>query len=75
MSYYSASIKCPYYAHDNVKESTITCESVLPGGTVRHHFAAGKAALTGAIRRYCAGDYESCPWFRLVSMRWEEDEK
>lgn len=72
MSYFSADAKCPFYQHDNIKESTITCESVLPGSTIRHHFG-GKAALTRAIKRYCAGSYEKCPWYKLVSFKYGEE--
>lgn len=71
MSYYSSVVKCPYYQHDNIKESTITCESILPGSTIKHHFP-GKQALGAAIRERCAGDYESCPWYKLVCVKWGE---
>lgn len=72
MSYFSSSVKCPFYQHDNIKESTITCESILPGSTIKHHFTGGKQALSDAIRERCAGDYESCPWYKLVSQKWAE---
>lgn len=71
MSYYSSVVKCPYYQHDNIKESTITCESVLPGSTIKHHFS-GKQALGAAIRERCAGEYEQCPWYKMVSQKWAE---
>jgi hypothetical protein len=74
MSYFAADVKCPYYGHDNIKESTITCEGVLPGSTIKHHFG-GKAVLTRQIKERCAADYETCPWYRLVSMKWEWSEK
>lgn len=70
MSYYSADVKCPFYMHDNVKESTITCEGFAPGSSVKSHFSC-KSALTKQIRKYCAGGYESCPWYRLVTMKYE----
>lgn len=71
MSYFSADVKCPFYEHDNVKESTITCEGIVPGSTIKSHFT-GKAALTKTIRTYCAGGYESCPWYKVASMKWSE---
>lgn len=74
MSYFSADVRCPYYMHDNIKESTITCESVPMGSSVKHHFS-GKAALTRQIKDRCAGDFESCQWYRLISMKWEWPEK
>lgn len=70
MSYYSGIATCPYYQHDNIKESTITCESVLPGSTIKHHFP-GKVVLGAAIKARCAGEYEQCPWYRLVSQKYE----
>lgn len=71
MSYYSADVKCPFYMHDNIKESTITCEGFAPGSSVRSHFQ-GKSALTKQIRKYCASGYESCPWYKVASMKWSE---
>ena len=71
MSYFSAEVKCPYYCHDNIKESTVTCEGFLPGSTVKMHFG-GKTALTKAIKMRCAADYESCPWYKLITMKWAE---
>ena len=73
MSYFSADAKCPFYEHDNIKESTITCEGVVPGSTIKSHFG-GKAALTRCIRRYCADDFTKCPWYRLASMKWKWEE-
>lgn len=69
-SYYSADAKCPFYLHDNVMESTITCEGFAPGSTIRSHFT-GKTALRRQIERHCANDYERCPWYRVASVKWE----
>ena len=70
-SFYSADAECPYYLSDNLMESTITCEGFAPGSTVRSHFS-GKKAIARQMKKYCAGDYESCPWFRLASVKWED---
>lgn len=71
MSYFSSSVRCPFYQHDNIKESTITCESILPGSTIKHHFG-NKQRLTEGVRKYCAGEYQECPWYKLVSQKWAE---
>ena len=69
-SYFSADVLCPFYLHDNLRECTITCESFAPGSTIKNHFG-GKAALRKQIEKYCAGDYGSCPWYKLVSQKYE----
>ena len=74
MSYFSSDVRCPYYQHDNVKESTITCEGVPPGSSIKFHFN-GKAGLSQQIRERCAGSYDVCPWYRLISMKWEWNDK
>ena len=74
MSWFAADAKCPYYQHDNIKESTVTCEGVLPGSSIKHHFG-NKQRLTEGVRKYCAGDYEKCPWYTLVSMKWAREEE
>lgn len=71
MSFYDKYATCPFYAHDNVKECTITCESVLPGSTIKHHFP-GKQKLAEAVRKYCGDRYQDCPWYKLVSVKWAE---
>lgn len=70
MSYYSSDAKCPFYQHDNIQACTITCEGVLPGSTMKSHFD-NRAALRGQIQKYCAGDYEVCPWYKVASMKWQ----
>jgi hypothetical protein len=72
-SYSSADVKCPFYRRDDPKTSSLTCEGVLPGGSIKSWFGT-KEALTRQIRAYCAGNYESCPWFHIVSYKWEKQE-
>lgn len=71
-SYYSADVKCPFYLYDNLMESTISCEGFAPGSTVCSHFES-KAALKRQIEKYCAADYERCPWARLATVKWAEE--
>ncbi len=70
-SYNSADVQCPFYRRDEPGQGNLTCESVLPGGTVRTHFAT-REALQTQIRKYCAGDYRGCPWYQVVSYKWEK---
>ena len=70
-SYYSADVKCPYYMRDDPRACTITCEGVLPGSTVKSHFPGKKAILT-QIERRCAGNYKGCPWYQVVSIKYEQ---
>lgn len=71
-SYNSADVLCPFYRRDEPKTGTLTCESILPGGTMKTHFGT-KDALRRQIRRYCAGDYKRCPWYHIVSYKWEQE--
>ena len=69
-SYISADIKCPFYMNDNSKTCKLTCEGIPPGSTISSHFLNG-AALREQISRRCAGEYEGCPWFRLLWGKYE----
>ena len=70
-SYTSADVLCPFYKRDDPKTSSLTCEGVLPGSTVKSHFG-GKENLMRTLRRYCCKDYESCPWYHIASYKWEK---
>ena len=64
-SYSSADVKCPFYVSDDPKTCKLTCEGVPPGSTIACHFLNGKA-MRVQIRKYCACDYQLCPWARLL---------
>ena len=72
-SYNAADVKCPFYRRDDPKTSSLTCEGVLPGSSVKSHFG-GKKELQRTIRRFCAGDYKTCPWYKVASLKWIEPE-
>ena len=65
-SYSSSNILCPFYLSDNPRQCTMTCEGVLPGSSIKHHFANG-AALRRQMDKYCADSYKSCPWATMMS--------
>lgn len=70
-NYTSVEIKCPFYVRHENKTSTITCEGMLPGSSVKSHLRSGEA-LRGQIARHCAGDYKRCPWYRVLWGKYEE---
>lgn len=70
-SYSSTVIQCPFYLHDDPRTCNITCESVLPGSSIKSHFIDGESFRT-QIRKYCAGDYKSCPWCRMMEWKYRE---
>ena len=71
-SYTSADVLCPFYRRDDPKNRTITCEGVLPGTTVKHHCGGGNRHI---LRIYCCSNYKLCPWFHIVSYKWEKWER
>ena len=68
-TYTSADVKCPFYRRDDPKTCSLTCESVLPGGSVKTHFGT-KANLMDHIGKYCAESYRTCPWYQIVGHKW-----
>ena len=72
-SYTSADILCPFYRRDDPKTSSLTCEGVLPASTVRSHFG-GRDTLNRQIKKYCAGNYKKCPWYKIASLKWIKTE-
>lgn len=73
-SYADANAKCPFYRREDLETSSLTCEGVLPGSTMRSHFGT-KANLRRQEKKYCVDDYESCPWYRIVNFKWEMIDK
>lgn len=71
-SYTSADVKCPFYIQDEPKTCHLTCESVLPGGSIKTHFR-NKQALTERIEKYCIRDFKACPWYQIVGHKWSGD--
>ena len=63
--YGSEVIKCPFYLRHDSQTCHLTCESIPPGSLIRNHFEDGKT-MRGQIRKYCTGDYQLCPWARLL---------
>lgn len=70
-SYSSASVVCPYYLSDDPKTCSLTCEGIPPGSSIKSHFLDGRR-LREQIKKYCAGDYKSCPWCRVLEMKYGE---
>ena len=70
-TYSSADVLCPFYLRDDPKTCCITCEGMVPGSSVRSHFLNGEA-LRGQIRKYCAAEYEKCPWARALYGKYGE---
>ena len=68
-TYTSVDIGCPFYRRDDPKTSSLTCEGVLPGSTVKSHFG-GRDNLQRQIRKYCAGEYRRCPWYKVAYLKW-----
>lgn len=70
-SYNSAVILCPYYLYDDPKSCNLTCEGMLPGSSIKSHFLDG-ASIRRQIWKYCAADYKSCPWARVLALKYKE---
>lgn len=70
-SYYSKHALCPYYQYDDPGACNMICESVVPGTTVKHHFANGEQFRKHA-QKYCCENYKLCPWYKTVSMGYRE---
>ena len=61
-SYRDADMECPYFLRIESQTCHLTCEGVLPGTSVKSHYL-NKEALYAHTAKFCAGDYQSCPWF------------
>jgi len=69
-SFYAADVLCPYYQSDVAMECTLTCEGVLPGTTVKHHFPNG-TTFRQHLGRFCkTRNYKRCPWAAVCSLKW-----
>ncbi len=73
-SYTNADVQCPFFQDLSASTAALKCEGVLPGSSVKSHFGS-HAALNRQLGRFCAGDYKRCPWFHVVSYRWEALER
>ena len=69
--YLAAGINCPYFVRYESKTCHLTCEGVLPGSSVKSHFLNGES-LRGQRKKYCAGNYQDCPWYRIVNSKFKE---
>ena len=70
-SFYAKDVKCPYYQYDDPASRAIICESVLPESTIKSRFRS-KNALEHQIIKRCAGDFKGCPWYQVVSIKYEQ---
>ena len=69
--YLATGVICPYFIRIESQTCHITCESVLPGSSIKNHFLNGEA-LRGQRKKYCAGSYQNCPWYKIVNSKFEE---
>ena len=69
-TYTSADIRCPFYRRDDPQTGRLTCEGVLPASTMVSKFG-DKRSLQRQLGKYCACDYERCPWFRILELKWD----
>lgn len=69
-TYTSADVLCPYYEKDIPKTCSLVCEGILPGSRIKSYFP-DREGIQKQMRKYCAGDYKSCPWYLTVTGRYE----
>ena len=69
--YTDADVLCPFYMGHSMKRCSITCEGMVPGSAVKHHFENG-ASLCGQLGKHCAGDYQRCPWAGMLYRKYGE---
>ncbi len=72
-SYTSADVLCPYYEKDIPQTCSIVCEGILPGSRIKCYFQ-NRRAIQWHMGKYCAKDYRTCPWYVVMTDRYERED-
>ena len=70
-TYTSADVLCPYYIKDIPQTCSLICESILPHGRIKTYFS-GRGEVQEHMGKYCAGDYQKCPWVKTLNRVFDE---
>ena len=72
-TYTSADVLCPYYEKDIPKTCSLICEGILPGSRHKSYFP-DRAGIQRQMGKYCANDYERCPWYIMLTAAYARRE-
>lgn len=68
-----ADIRCPFFRTQNRSKRRVGCEGYLPRSTIIHTFRRQRD-FDSHLTRFCAADYEQCPYYRAL-MKEKYDDK
>ena len=60
--------KCPFYRSD--RPFVIVCEGPKDDAVTAHRFKVKKSYI-GYLRKFCGGDYKSCPYYKILEAKYE----
>ncbi|MBR5342590.1 MAG: hypothetical protein IK149_01690 [Oscillospiraceae bacterium] len=63
----NADMRCCFFRTQNKEAKRIGCEGFFERSTITHTFRR-KKEFDEQLTEYCAGDYEKCPYYRVLEI-------
>lgn len=70
--YYGVDVKCPFYRHEKVGETSLTCEGFCRGSIVSKTTFETNQKKQSFMTRICKDRFEECPLFRAIMEKYDE---